>query len=356
MPTWKPPTAPTTPVRQAIADWLRTYLDDSVVSDQRAPARVKRAIMKVPATAVNKVLPLTGWAETPQPLGVADIPSPATIMIGRGSPLFNREMAAKFAEALRKIPVAGRQNPEVVQNLWDRFRTFLSPDNRLRQEISDEGLRVDTGYPNEWERYWRADGDPIMVEHPELKRAYPGLMDALEFRSSHRGEDFGKAFYRRKFPDVRRNPTGEIVLTRPNPEQTDKVRQMPQESVNREHRTSMAHELQHAVQIAEGFAPGTSDLAFSFLPAREREAFIRFLEAEQEAELRKEGITRTFKIRRPTDLNDPVERHLGEAFYLMTPGEAEARLVERRLREPSPAIAPPLQYDLPLSSIYRPRR
>lgn len=99
MPTWKPPTAPTAPVRQAIADWLRTYLDDSVVSDQRAPARVKRAIMKVPATAVNKVLPMAGWTETPQDLSMTDIPMPGATVLYHGSPFsFERFLKGKIGK------------------------------------------------------------------------------------------------------------------------------------------------------------------------------------------------------------------------------------------------------------------
>lgn len=81
MPAWKPPTAPTMPARQAIAEWLRTHLDDSVVSDQSAPARVKRAIMKVPAAVINKALPLLGWTETPENLTVADLPMPGAMAI-----------------------------------------------------------------------------------------------------------------------------------------------------------------------------------------------------------------------------------------------------------------------------------
>jgi len=358
MPTWKPPTAPTAPVRQAIADWLRTYLDDSVVSDQRAPARVKRAIMKVPATAVNKVLPLTGWTETPQPLGVVDIPSPAAIMIGRGSPLFNREMAAKFAEALRKIPVAGRQSPKVVQNLWDRFRTFLGPDNRLRQEISDEGLRVDTRFPNEAERWTDFEGSPITVEHSELSRAYPGLMDSLNFRNSRLNEYKGDAFYRRTSPDVRRNAAGEIVLTRPRFGDITRLMKVSPEAMNQTHRANIVHELQHAVQIAEGFAPGSNPFMFHLLPELEQNAFRSKVKQETLDALDRMAQNRTSMPKGWESIsgNSKIENAIPLEFYFRQPGEAEARMVSRRLLKPSPETVPLADYDIPLNRLYRPRR
>ena len=149
MPTWKPPTAPTMPVRQAIAEWLRSHLDDSVVSDQSTPARVKRAIMKVPAAAVNKLLPMQGWTETPEDLGVADIPAPGAMTLYHGSPFkFTKFMRGKIGKG------AGSQSEgfghyltnardlakEYAENLleWEGWKVKSTPGNVYTVDVPDD--------------------------------------------------------------------------------------------------------------------------------------------------------------------------------------------------------------------------
>lgn len=299
----------------------------------------------------------------------ASAPSEA-IMIGSRSPMFNRDAAKGFVEALRKIPVVGRRHPNIVQNLWDRFRTFVGPDNRLRQEISDEGLRVNTGFPDEVKRKVYGQGRPISVEHPELAKAYPGLMDQLTFRNSRYKENLGEAAYIWSFPEQRRNPAGEIVLGRPTVGGLKDLKGVSPAEINQTHRSNIAHELQHAVQRREGFAPGSNLRRYEYLPTEERLAFRELMEAERRALRKKLGDTRgASSAPRGWDQvgeieNPEMERRIAYEYYHRTPGEVEARLVQHRLLNQSPLgralgltdLAPPLQYDVPLAKMARPRR
>lgn len=141
MPTWKlPPTPP--PVQQAkdaIADWLRTYLDDSVVSDQSAPARVKRAVMKVPATAVNKTLPLLGITERDQAPTMTDLPIPGPVGMISMPPEMIRAFAAK---------APGR----LAERTLEQFRRLsgVGQDKALGQRLADITEGVAAERPERW--------------------------------------------------------------------------------------------------------------------------------------------------------------------------------------------------------------
>lgn len=300
----------------------------------------------------------------------AAAPSEA-IMIGRRSPLFNREMAAKFVETLAKIAPAKRRTPEVVQELWDRFRTFKGPDNRLRQEISDEGLKIDTGYPDEISRMSDRSGrSKIRVEHPELERAYPGLLRQLDIRNSDVGVyDPGAAgFYRPYAPGTKR-PAGEIVLMRvpltdAGPQNAleealvKRAQALPPELMHSVHQRTMAHELQHAVQQLEDFPRGANLHTFSFLPAAEQAAFRAKLARERAAinkataaHAKRQEAPRGWDTVGATELPD----NAAYEFYRRTPGEAEARAVAERIGYDR-LNAPPFDYDIPFSQLHRRRR
>lgn len=141
MPTWKlPPTPP--PVQQAkdaIADWLRTYLDDSVVSDQSAPARVKRAVMKVPATAVNKALPLLGITERDQAPTMADLPIPGPVGMISMPPEMIRAFAAK---------APGRLAERTLEQV--RRLSGVGQDKALGQRLADITEGVAAERPERW--------------------------------------------------------------------------------------------------------------------------------------------------------------------------------------------------------------
>jgi len=313
-------------------------------------------------------------ARMQDPLAAA-APSEA-IMIGSRSPMFNRDAAKGFTEALRKIPVAGRQHPNIVQNLWERFRTFKGPDNRLRQEISDEGLKIDTGYPDELSRMSDRSGrSKIRVEHPELERAYPGLLRQLDIRNSDVGVyDPGAAGFYRPYAPGTKQPAGEIVLMRvpltdAGPQSAlekalvKHARTLSPEQMHAVHQRTMAHELQHAVQQLENFPRGANLHTFSFLPAAEQAAFRARL-ARELAAINKATAARAKRQEAPRGWDTVGATELPDnaayEFYRRTPGEAEARAVAERIGydrlNALHDVAPPFDYDIPFSQLHRRRR
>lgn len=327
-----------------------------ISSAPRGSTRVRQAILSALDQPFVRLLLGGDEAKARLTDPVAAVAPSEAIMIGRGSPLFNREMAAKFAEALAKIAPAKRRTPEVVQELWDRFRTFKGPDSRLRQEISDEGLKIDTGYPDEISRMSDRSGrSKIRVEHPELERAYPGLLRQLDIRNSDIGvyDPGAKGFYR-PYASGTKNPAGEIVLMRvpltdAGPQNAlekalvKHAQTLSPAHMNIEHRRTIAHELQHAVQQLEGFPRGANLHTFSFLPEAEQAAFRARL-ARERAAINKAVVD-------ATELPD----NAAYEFYRRTPGEAEARAVAERIGSDR-LFPPPFDYDIPFRELYRPPR
>jgi hypothetical protein len=147
----------------------------------------------------------------------AGAPAALGIFIGRGAKGWNKAMN----DVAKKMTKQGATPEEV----WQTTRNFKGPDGMWRQEISDQAARINPSV---------SQGPLSMyLKHPELYENYPDLRQVLV----------------RTDPDVRTSsysPAADDILIKSRD---------PDKAVS-----SALHEVSHAVQTREGFAPGGSSL------------------------------------------------------------------------------------------------
>lgn len=179
----------------------------------------------------------------------------ATTLIGAGAPAAETGAAGIFGGKLAKTAdqAALTKAQEMAKaghyadEIWDQTGWFQGADQKWRFEIPDQAARFQKGamQPKEY----RIMGNSIdaltgnagqVLEHPELWRAYPELADTTVVQG--RGANF-KGQFNRPAGDGDR---GSISLN------------LDQLSTEPELRSTSLHELQHAIQDQEGFAPGSS--------------------------------------------------------------------------------------------------
>lgn len=194
---------------------------------------------------------------------------------------------------------------------------------RWVKEISDKGMEMlPRNHPN-WERATK-EAIPMstLVNHTELDKAYPGLMDRLKIKVDPTLQSAGAYNPRTK------------TLTLGNLETLDKL---AQKRPSMEPRSVIAHELQHAIQDIEGLPGGTSVAQETARLANTKE----YLETRQESLYDKwmdaVGKDDTANI----DKYDKELRKVAEqidmlpskakANYAMEAGETQARNVQTRL-------------------------
>jgi len=162
------------------------------------------------------------------------VPNQAGMMIGPESKLWNQENAFKAAQMLKQgVPEA---------DVFKATNTAKGLDNQFRQEISDYlshikgGPTFEDAVFNRMEALKKAPGEPMYAEdilyHPELYKAYPELKNVqIEFLPESTNN---RASY---------NPVHNVISVN--------MALNPAEA-----RSSMLHEMQHAVQEIEGFNKG----------------------------------------------------------------------------------------------------
>lgn len=170
-------------------------------------------------------------------LGMAEV----GMFVGAGSKAFDKAMAFT-ASKLEKKGLS-------PQEIWKETGTVRGPDGQWRQEISDKEAFVKGNKPFEdvimgaYDRGVLETGDQLyktnvgdVMYHNPLKQAYPELM-GIETQMMRRGS----------------NARGSLGIDKANNEQILSVRKdLPPEDA----RSTMLHELQHAIQEKEGFAVG----------------------------------------------------------------------------------------------------
>ena len=170
-------------------------------------------------------------------LGMAEV----GMFIGAGSKAFDKAMAFT-ASKLEKKGVS-------PQEIWKETGTVRGPDGQWRQEISDKEAFIKGNKPFEdvimgaYDRGVLETGNQLyktnvgdVMYHNTLKQAYPELM-AIETQMMRKGS----------------NARGSLGTDKASNEQILSVKKdLPPE----EARSTMLHELQHAVQEKEGFAVG----------------------------------------------------------------------------------------------------
>jgi len=170
-------------------------------------------------------------------LGMAEV----GMFVGAGSKAFDKAMAFT-ASKLEKKGVS-------PQEIWKETGTVRGPDGQWRQEISDKEAFIKGNKPFEdvimgaYDRGVLETGDQLyktnvgdVMYHSPLKEAYPELMD-IETQMMRKGS----------------NARGSLGTDKASNEQILSVKKdlLPEEA-----RSTMLHELQHAVQEKEGFGVG----------------------------------------------------------------------------------------------------
>ena len=246
------------PVAQAPvggSDWLRAQFNLPKQADESA-ASMLGSLIGVPSPADMKALVGLGG-----------------IMMGPKSRTWNKEAE----EMLQAYQDAGNTDQEIRRKLFEHLNVYEGADGKARQEIPDYAARLHTGTEDAKEM--------TLVEaldHPELFEAYP-ILQQVRVNPKPAAADMGNAsFSRRK---------GEIPQIEFNPNSSSA-------------KTDLLHEVQHAVQLLEGFPRGGTAAQMK--------------ESSEFAQLRKAAGDRI------------SDENLMYHLYRRLAGEVESRLVEAR--------------------------
>ena len=280
-------------------------------------------------------------------------PTRAEIFIGKNAKTWDAPAAQK-AQELEKAGFT----PEAI---WRKTGTFRGPEGELRQEIPDAmAFKPTVGTPEANTRFWNVNE---AVLHPAMRKAYPEMME--ETLTTIERKPFAESgFYQAKVPR-----TDETVGLDPELY----VAARDRGSI----KSILAHELQHAVQEAEGFAKGGSPRMFekgvalsergrgvledlrdslgsgSLTSPREIVDNFKYF---REGELERIAAKHKFKtvdelqkfLKEETLQRDPVEQ------YKRLAGEAEARATQARrgmTMEQRRAKFPYESYDVPIEEL-----
>jgi len=311
-------------------------------------------------------------------LGGKAIPALAGIFIGEHARVWNKAAAKEF----KKLEKAGVSNKDA----FEKTGTFRSPDGELRQEISDrssrlkgeklrdinEALQLNVDAPQKaklekmhadiFDQMKSSGTDaPIseLIYHPELFKAYPEL-ESLRGRYNIIPSMPETGYYNLGSPTMppklsAEGPTAESA------------------------RSSMLHEIQHAIQHLEGFGMGGNpEMGMTMLPRsmdpvdylnQLRKSKINLLDeqARLAKEFKESGAQYTLdnplvkkSIELPNKIDDvdqAIEGIVQGYFYPMykrMAGEAESRAVQAR-RQMSPQqlqdVFPLSSYDVPIDQL-----
>lgn len=151
--------------------------------------------------------------------------------------------------ALEQARLLERDNA-TAQEIWDKTGWFKGADNQWRYEIPDVGTKV---YPSTFTSKMSSSGQPYKAttlstyfKHPELFEAYP------EFKDMPVNETFASGVNGYYSP---RYEAGTITPKIMDPFIGLNLKSVPTAGTQR---STLLHEIQHAIQQKEGFAPGAS--------------------------------------------------------------------------------------------------
>ncbi len=179
---------------------------------------------------------------------------------------------------------------ELTKDEGERFESLTDAAG----EIKKSGDLIDRIYLDDY------------VKDDNLFKAYPELKTTNVVFGSYQNEDFAGAFYESE---------NKIVVNLANASDV---------------RSVLAHEIQHAIQRTEGFAPGGNTDAF-VAENSERIEELQALKAEIEEEIERGDTNREETLQEiETELFDLMEDSPGRKYRILS-GEVEARNVQSRL-------------------------
>jgi len=259
------------------------------------------------------------------------------IFVGEKSKNWNAANAAKAVE-MEKAGVA----PEEI---WSATGTFRGPEGKLRQEISDQGLKIND---------YRNTGGAITINHPELQAAYEQIPRGVKVRPSSQIEGMAAYEAPKRELDWQLGEGGVIHVPFGERMPTD----------------IYAHELQHAVQAKEGFARGGSPsqmiLVLEDLAKQKRDEAQQFFRLSTNQDPLNPQIIKPGARKKGLQLEKEAQQLQDKAMlayhseqvkmdlYNQLAGEAEARAVQSRMSmTPQQRLAtfPYKSYDVPVNQL-----
>jgi len=259
------------------------------------------------------------------------------IFVGEKSKTWNAANAAKAVE-MEKAGVS-------PQDIWMATQTFRGPEGKLRQEISDQGLKIND---------YRNTGGAITINHPELQAAYEQIPRGVKVRPSSQIEGMAAYEAPKRELDWQLGEGGVIHV--PSGER------MPTDIY--------AHELQHAVQAKEGFARGGSPsqmiLVLEDLAKQKRDQAQQFFRLSTNQDPLNPQIIKPGARKKGLQLEKEAQQLQDKAMlayhseqvkmdlYNQLAGEAEARAVQSRMNmTPQERLAtfPYESYDVPVNQL-----
>jgi hypothetical protein len=256
---------------------------------------------------------------------LADAYNPVGMFIGPSSAMFNKDMALKASQMAKK-----GKSP---QEIWQATGSVKGPDGQWRQEISDRSSTMkgsgdfgktvmgayERGSQKTGDQLYKTNVDDVLF-HNELAQAYPELM---RIETQMMPKD--------------RTARGSLIGT-----SEGQVLRVREDLPSQDARSTMLHELQHAIQEKEGFGAGgnTRDFAKMRYDAGQKIGDLNEKMRQLVKQMDSPGIGQQEKIALKAQYDDLMQERMSlvptaqldpmEAYgHLM--GEAEARLVQRRM-------------------------
>jgi hypothetical protein len=264
--------------------------------------------------ALNVAAPLAGAAKVTKNMPIGNM------MIGPESKIWDREMAFNA----RKLEAKG----ETPEQIYEKTGMARGLDNQWRQEISDKfaTMKGSGTYGETVMNRMSALGkdktaEPVTLNdvfyHPKLAEAYPELMNTEVQFTKKGSQNKGELVH-----------TNEGYVIRVNPD-------MPAEKA----KSTILHEVQHAIQGEEGFNRGANyaqqvskyqsqkDETISVIEELNREAS-KYLKEGNQAKYDELMSVRDDLAMQYIKINPEKQ---GYEDYLKHGGEAESRLVQNRM-------------------------
>lgn len=241
-------------------------------------------------------------------------PNVAGMMVGPASALWNKASAFNAAKMLKQgVPEA---------EVFKATNTVKGLDNQFRQEVSDLNSHIKGGptfydtVMNRMKALEKPSGEPMYAKdvfyHPEIYKSYPQLAD-IEIEFVAKGNKATASY----------NPVNNVIKINEN--------LSPQEA-----RSSMLHEMQHAIQEIEGFNKGADANKIIGYHVKHYDDLMNEIE-DLNAQMKSAVGTpeydylmdrRSNLTKKVLALGDPLVE--GSKVYKRYGGEAEARLTQSR--------------------------
>lgn len=292
-----------------------------------APLTAARGYQVTPEESVNTAVNAFGGG------GIGTAPKGALrTFIGRNAKTWDKAAEAKFLE-LEKKGITPEQ-------AWQQTNTFRSADGKLRQEISDDlskltitGNKTFTPGVIDMTKSQFKGNLPDIFEHQKIYEAYPTAKN-IDIKAIPALE--GGYYSSRESPFLRNGQQAEfmgISQSGSNP------------------KSSILHELQHSIQMNEGFARGGS-------PQGIIKNYMDYANPDwiEYAKSLPNYINQKTPEAKQAFIESFVKMRLGhpEDVYLKLAGEAEARAVQARMNM-TPAqrsqTFPLKSYDVPIKDL-----